>query len=148
MSMLNWQVNSFSNFASFFIVVTQMSRGSFKLINFLLCMKGPKESPNFETLVCSGENLPNFLCYFPILRSAFLQILLHTPVSWNIAPLYFFSSNIKYFGQKQPIKVWIFGTFEFSSQNLSNWLCQFWKGKSISLQIFHHSSVSLHIIPL
>ena len=26
-------------------------------------------------------------------------------MSWNIAPLYFFSSNMIYFGQKQPIKV-------------------------------------------
>ena len=36
-----------------------------------------------------------------------------------------------YFAQKEPIKVKIFETFECSSQNLSNSLCQFWNDNSI-----------------
>ena len=90
----------------------------------------------------------NSSCHFPNHKSVFLQILHYTLVSLNIAPLYFFSWNIIYFGQMQPIKVKIFETFEFSSQNSSNSWCQFWNDKSIPIQIFHHSSLSLLITPL
>ena len=92
MSILKRQVNSVSNFASSFIVITQNSLVSFKLIHILLYIKGFNESPNFEDFVCFGENLPNSSCHFPNHKSVFLQILYHTLVSWNIAPLYSFSS--------------------------------------------------------
>ena len=51
---------------------------------------------------------------FETTRSGFIQILHHCSVSWKITPLYFFSSNLKYFGQKDPIKVkfldfWVVG---------------------------------------
>ena len=156
MSILNWHVNSSSNFASFFIVMTHNSPENFKLIHFqlwtkrcyespnflnsscqfrtdksisfqilyhsplplthntlvnfklihfLLSIKGPNKSPNFETFVCSGEILPNSSCHFPNRKSLFLQMLHHSLPSWNITPLYFFSSNIIYCSQKQPIKV-------------------------------------------
>ena len=39
MSILNWQDNSFLNFASFFIVITHNSPVSFKIIYFLLCIR-------------------------------------------------------------------------------------------------------------
>ena len=94
MSILKWQVNSISNSASFFIVITHDSPLSFKLIHFLLWIKGSNESPNFEKIVCSDEHLPNFSCHFPNHKSVLFQILHHTLVSWNIDPLYFFSSNI------------------------------------------------------
>ena len=42
----------------------------------------------------------------------------------------------------------IFETFERSSHNLSNSLCQFWNNESISLQILYPSSASWKIIPL
>ena len=42
----------------------------------------------------------------------------------------------------------IFETSECSGQNLSNFLCQFWNGKSIPLQILYPSSVSWKIISL
>ena len=61
MSILKWQVNSISSFASFFIAITHNSPLRFKLIHFILCIKGSNESPNFENFVCSGENL----CHFP-----------------------------------------------------------------------------------
>ena len=128
--------------------LTQNSSLSFKLIHFLLCIKGSNESHNFENFVSSGGNLSIRHVIFQTNIGFFFQNLHHTLVSWNIAPLYFFSWNIKYFGKKQPIKVSFFETFEFSSLNSSNPLCRFWKSKSIPLQIFHHSSVSLLITPL
>ena len=105
MSILNWQVNSFSNFASFFIDITHKVLVNFKLIHLLLWIKGPNKSPNFAIFVCSDEELPNSSYHFPNHKSLFLQTLHHSLVSWNITPLYFFSSNIMYFGQKQPINV-------------------------------------------
>ena len=69
-------------------------------------------------------------------------------MSWEITPLYFFSSNNIYFAQQEPIKVKILETFECSAQNLSNSLCQFWSNKSITLQILYPSSVSWKITPL
>ena len=47
MSILNWQVNYPSNFSSFFIVMTHNSSVNFKLINFLLEIKGPYKRTNF-----------------------------------------------------------------------------------------------------
>ena len=41
---------------------------------------------------------------FETTRSGFIQILHHCPVSWKITPLYFCSSNLVYFGQKEPIE--------------------------------------------
>ena len=45
--------------------MTHNSPVNFKLMHFLLWIKGSHQSPNFETFECSGENLPNFSCYFP-----------------------------------------------------------------------------------
>ena len=98
MSISNWLVNSSSNFASFFIVTMHNSPLSFKLIHFRLCIKESNESPDFESFVSSGENLTNSSCHSPNHKSVFLQILHHLIASWNIAPLYFFTSNIIYFG--------------------------------------------------
>ena len=96
MSILKRQVNSSSNFISFFIVTAHNSSVNFKLIHFLLWMKGSHQSPNFETFECSGKNLPNSSCHFPNRKSVFLQILHHSSVSCRISPLYFFSSNVIY----------------------------------------------------
>ena len=87
MSILNRQVNSFSNFVSFFIVITHNTLVNFKLMHFLLLIKGLNKSPNFETFVCCGENLPNSSCHFPNHESLFLQILYHSLASWNTTPL-------------------------------------------------------------
>ena len=94
MSILNWQVNSISNFASFLTVITHNSTVSFKVIHFLLCIKGSNESPNFENFMCSGENLPNSSGNFLNHKSLFLQILYHTLLSWNITPLYFLAQTL------------------------------------------------------
>ena len=49
--------------------------------------------------------------------------------------------------KRSPLK-WIFLRLECSGQNLSNFLCQFWNDKSISLQILYPSSISWKITPL
>ena len=70
-----------------------------------------------------NKNLQNFSCRFRKYKSVFFQILHQSSLESNITPLYFFSSNIIYYGQKQPIKVQIFKIFKCSTQNLSvlNW---------------------------
>ena len=88
----------------------------------------------------ANKNFENSSCHFRKCKSVFLQILHQSSLQSNITPLYFFSSNIIYCGQKQPIKAQIFEIFKFSTQNLSNSSCQFWIDKSIPLQILHHSS--------
>ena len=80
-SVLKWQVNSSSNLASFFIVMTHSSSVNFKFIHFLLWTKGSHQSLNFETFECSGENLPNFSCHFSNCKLAFFQILHYSSVS-------------------------------------------------------------------
>ena len=93
MSGLKWRVNSCSNFALFFIVMTQNSSVSFKIVPFLLWTKGSHQSPNFYTFKCSGENFPNWSCLFPNRKSVFLLNLNKSSVSWKITPLYFCSSS-------------------------------------------------------
>ena len=102
----------------------------------------------FETFEWSGQILSNILCQVWNNNSIPLQILYPSSVSWNIIPLYFFSSKNIYFAQKEPIKMTNFETFEWSGQILSNSLCQFWNNKSIPLQILYPSSVSWKITPL
>ena len=123
MSVSKWQVNSSSNFVLLFIVRTHNSSANFKVIPFLLWTKVSHQSPNFDTIKCSGEHLPNFSSLFSSHKSVFLQNLHISSVSWKITPLYFCSSNNLYFAEKEPIKVKIFETFECSGQNLSNSLC-------------------------
>ena len=134
MPILTQQVNSSSSFASFFIVITDISPVNFKLILFLLWIKESHQSPNFETFKCSGENFWNSSCHFWKQKSVFLQILHQYSVLSNITPLYFFRSNIIYFGQRQPIKVQIFEIFECSGQNSTKYY-QFWNDKSIPLPV-------------
>ena len=79
MSVLKRQVNSSSNFASFFIAMTHNNSSvNFKLIHFLLWIKGSHQIPNFETFKCLGETLPYSSCHFPNHESVFFQILHHS----------------------------------------------------------------------
>ena len=72
MSFLKRQVNFSPIFVSFFIVMTHNSSVNFKLIFFLLWIKGSHQCPYFETFKCSSENLPNFSCHFPNQKPVFL----------------------------------------------------------------------------
>ena len=109
--------------------------------NIYFAHKEPMKVKIFETFECSGQNLSNSLCQFLNDKLIPLQILYPSLVSWKITPLYFFSSNNIYLAQKEPIKIKNFETFECSDQNLSYFLCQFWKNKSIPLQILNPYSV-------
>ena len=104
MSVLKWKVISSSNFALFFIVMIHNSSVNFKVIPFPVWTKGSHQSSNFDTVKCSGENLPNFSCLFSNHWSLFLQNLHNSSVSRKITPLYFWRSNNIYFGHKEPIK--------------------------------------------
>ena len=92
--------------------------------------------------------MPNSSSRFWKHKSAFPQILHQYSVPSNITPLYFFSSNILYFGQKQLIKVQIFEIFECSDENLPNFSYHFPNHKTVFLQILHDSLVSWKITPL
>ena len=103
MSVLKWKVDSSSNFALFFTVITHNYSVNFKVILFLIWTKGSHQSSNFDTIKCSGENTPNFSCLFSNHWPVFLQNLHDSSLSWKVTPLYFCSSNNIYFGHKEPI---------------------------------------------
>ena len=102
----------------------------------------------FEIFEYTGQILSNSLCQFWNDNSIPFQILYHSSGSRKIIPLYFVSSNNKYFAQKEPIEMKIFETFERSCQNLTNSLCQFLNERLIPLQILYPSSVSWKITSL
>ena len=83
---------------------------NFKLILFLLWIKGSHQSPNFETFMCFGETLSYSSCHFPNHKSVFFEILHRSSMSWKIILLYFFRSKIKYFPQQEQMKVQIVET--------------------------------------
>ena len=124
MSVLKWQVNSSSNFALFFIIMTHNSSANFKVIPFLLWTKGSHQSPSFDTFKCSGENLTNFSSLFSNYKSVFLLNLHISSVSWKITPLSFCSTNNIYFGHKEPIKTNVLH-FRVLGSNLWSSSCQF-----------------------
>ena len=148
-SILKRQVGSSPNFVFLFSFMKGNSSVLFFSWNkFYFAHKGPIKVNIFETCKCSSQNLSNFLCQFWNDKSIPLPILHPSSVSWNKTPLYFFSSNNIYFAQKERIKVKIFENFDFSGQNLSNTLCQFWNDKLIALQILYTFSVSWKITHL
>ena len=83
MSILKRQVNSSSKFVLFFIVVKHI------IIHFKIWIKRSHQSPNFETLKCSGKNLVNSSCDFPNHKSVIF----------------------KFFIPLQCHEKWLFGTF-------------------------------------
>ena len=78
---------------------------------------------------------------FPKPQVSFSSNFAYSSMPWNMIPLHFFSSNIMYFVQIEPIKVQVFETFECLGKNSSNSSSQFWNDKSIPLQILYHSSL-------
>ena len=83
MSILKRQVNSSSDFSSFFSVITYNASVSLSLMHFLLWTKGSHENINFHIFKYSDENLPNWLSFFK-LEVSFSSILNDCSVSWNI----------------------------------------------------------------
>ena len=125
MSILKWQANSSSDYASFFIAMTHISSVNFKLINFLLWTKELHQSPYFDALECSGKNFPSYSFPFLNHKYVFLQILHYSSVSWKITPLHFLAQTLYTLFSKNPFKAKIFEIFEYSGQNSSNFICHF-----------------------
>ena len=75
----------------------------------MLWTKRAHQCTIFQTFRCSNESSPNFACRFWNRKSGFIKILHHCSISRKITPLYFFSSNLIYFGQKYPIEVKFLG---------------------------------------
>ena len=92
MSILKWQVNSISNFASLFIVIMHNSPLRFQVIHFVSCIKRSNESSNFDSCGCYGENLPNSSCHFPNYFSNFAS---HSCVMKYISSALFYLRQIK-----------------------------------------------------
>ena len=136
MSILKWQVNSSLNFALFLIVMTHNSLVKLKLIPFLLWAKESHQSPNFDTFMCSGKNLPYFSRLFWNHKSVFLKNLHNFSVSWKITPLYFGSSNNLYFGHKEQIKTNFFLDFWVLGSKFLQFLMSVLKRQVSSLSIF------------
>ena len=120
-SILKWHVSSSSVFVSFFIVMKHNSSVNFKVIQFLLRQKDPIKVPilTFSTALVKICQIPHVIFQA---TSRFFQILHHSPMSWKITPLYFFSSSTVYFAQKEHIKVNIFGTFGCSRSKFAKLL--------------------------
>ena len=89
--------------------------------------------------------MPNSSCHFWRDKLFFFQILPQYSVLSKMTPLYVFSSNILYFGQKQLIKMQIFEIFECSDENLPKSVCHFPNHEEVFLQILHDSSLSWKI---
>ena len=99
------------------------------------------------------KNLPNFSYHFWKHESVFLHILHQFSVPSNLTHLYFFSSNVTYFDQKEPIKVQIWDFWVFGLKFIK-FSCQFWNDKSIPVRNFalfflvmrHNSSVNFKLL--
>ena len=109
---LQRQVNSSSNFASFFILMIHNSSVNFKFNNYLFWIKVSHQSLKFENFECSLKQLSNSSCHFPNHISVSLHTLHQSSVSWTITPLCFFRSNVIYVACKVKLL-----NFDLSTEN-------------------------------
>ena len=127
MSVLKWQANFSPNFVSLFSFIKDKLLCTFLAQAIYTLLKRTPLNWKFLRLLSAQVKI----CQIPIMPILKRQAdsspnFVSSLVSWNITPLYLFTSNNVYFTQKDPIKVKTFETFECSGQNLSNSLCQFW----------------------
>ena len=142
MSFFNPQVSFCLNFATPFSVMTHNSSEIFKLKQYILWSKKAHQWTTFRLL---GALMKVHLIHhaiFETTRPGFIQILHHYSVSWKITPLYFFSSNLIYFGQKQPIQV-KFSDFWVDGWKFPKFLMSYLKPQVIfSLNFASHFNVT------
>ena len=105
MSFFKPHVSFCLNFATPFSVMAHISTEIFKLKHYILWSKRAHQWTIFRLLgaLMKVHLIPHAI--FDTTRPGFIQILHHYSVSWKITPVYFFSSNLIYFGQKHPIQV-------------------------------------------
>ena len=115
----NFSYHSLNHKSVFLRILTAKYDSSvlFYLIKYILCSKEPIKLKTFATIDCSGQSLSNSSYQFWNDKLIPYQVLYHSLVSWKITTMYFFSSNNIYFAQKERMKVNIFETFKWSSQN-------------------------------
>ena len=142
---MKWQVNSSSTFSSFSVVMTSNSLVNFKLIHFLLWIKESHQILRPQVL---WWKFTNFLMSFLKAKASFPSNFASIFSAIKHNSLYFFSSSIMYFGQRQPIKMQMFEIFKCSGQNSSKSSCKFWNDKSIPLPHFHLFPLSWQVTPL
>ena len=70
----------------------------------MLLTKRAHQNIIFRIFECSNKSSHNSSCHFWNYKVRVIQILHHCSVSWKRTPLYFCSSNLVYFGQKEPIE--------------------------------------------
>ena len=146
MSILKRQVDFSPYFVSLFSLMKDYS--SVPILAQTIYTLLPIKMKIFVISECLGQILSNCLGQFWNDESIPLQILYPSSVSCNIIPLYFFTSNVMYFAEKEPIKMKFFETSECPGQILSNFLCQFWNDEFIPVEVLHPSSISWEIAPL
>ena len=101
----------FSNHKSVFLQNLHNSLVPWKIIPLYFCSSyiiyfGHKEPIKTQFFFeCFGQNFWSSSCQFKNDKSAPIQFMYHSSLSWHIAPLIHLSSYISYFGQKNPIKV-------------------------------------------
>ena len=88
-----------------FSVMTNNSSEIFHLKHYMLCTKRSHQCKFFRLLSALMKVRPIPHAIFETTRSEFIQISHHCSVSWKITTLYFFSSNLIHFWQKEPIRV-------------------------------------------
>ena len=121
MSILKRQVNSSSDFSSFFSVITYKSSVSLQLMHFLLWTKGTNQSADFLDFLVLGSKLTKFLSFlrqnlnFSSNFAPLFDIMRHISSILSLAEiLYTFSkSNLsKYkFGEISPEQSKVVGSF-------------------------------------
>ena len=129
MSILEWQVDSSTNFVSSSVSWKIIRLYFFSSKNTYFAQKEPIKMKIFDIFEYSGQILSNSLCEFWNEKSVPQQILYPFSVAWKRTSPYIFGSNNMYFAQKKPIKMEILETYEGSGQKLSDFLCQFWYDK-------------------
>ena len=110
-------------------------------MHFLLWANASHQSPK-----CSGENLSNSLRHFPNHKWFYLQILLHSSVSWKITTLYFLGQTLHTLherGQSRMfVDIWALGSkFTKFLSFLKHEICFFLNWASLFSVMRHNSSV-------
>ena len=105
MPILNWQVNSFSSFVSFFIVMTQNSPVKLKLIHILLWIKGSHQVPIFRLSNILWWKFAKFLMSFLKAQFSFPSNVasVFTAIKHN-SPILYLAQTLYTLLKKSPLK--------------------------------------------